>query len=196
MSYVNETTYLIIGLVLLALYVLILALAIAEYVTVSLALYTMAKNRGIKHPGLAWVPVANVWIIGKLVNEYDRKNGIEKKWHHTLLTLTLLMVGLMLLAYAAMFAAGALYAFLSYDNILALTMPFYLLMIPAMLLTVAFSACLSICYYKLFEEAVPEKAVKYLLLSLMVPLADGICLLKIRNFNKPQEQEPVEIIEE
>ena len=195
MTYVDNS-YLAVGIVLAVVYLLLMALAVAEYVTVSLAFYTMAKNRGIKHPGLAWVPVANVWIIGKLVNEYDRKNGIEKKWHHTLLTLTLLMVGLILLAYAAMFAAGALYAFLSYDNILALTLPFYLLMIPAMLLTVVFSVCMSICYYKLFEEAVPEKAVKYLLLSLMVPLADGICLLKIRNAVKPEDAEPVIEIEE
>ncbi len=191
MTYVDETSYLVVGIIALLAYVLLLAVAVAEYITVSLAVYTMGKNRGIKNPWLAWVPVANYWIVGKLVNEYDRKNGIVRKWHKTLLSLILWMIGVTLVAYSAMFAAGAIYAFTGYSNILALTLPFYVLMISAMLLAVVFSVCVGICYYKLFEEAAPEKAVKYLILALLVPLADGICLMKIRNTFKPEETEPI-----
>ena len=195
MTYVDNS-YLAVGIVLAVVYLLLMALAVAEYVTVSLAFYTMAKNRGVKHPWLAWIPFANYWIVGKLVNECDLKHGIERKWHKTLLSLVLWMVVLTLVAYIAMFAAGAIYAFTGYDNVLALVLPFYVLLIPVMLLSVVFSVCLGICYYKLFEEATPQKAVKYLLLSLMLPLADGICLLKIRNAFKPEEAEQVIEIEE
>lgn len=38
----------------------------AVFVFTAVALYTLAKNRGIRHPWLAWIPVANVWILGSL----------------------------------------------------------------------------------------------------------------------------------
>ena len=46
---------------------------------------------------------------------------------------------------------------------------------------VAYIICQYICLFKIFESTVPEKAVKYLLLSILVPLAYPICLMKCRN---------------
>lgn len=43
---------------------------IACYVLTSLGLYTMAKSRGITRPLLAWIPVANLWLIGSLSDQY------------------------------------------------------------------------------------------------------------------------------
>ena len=43
---------------------------IAVYVFTSLALYTIAKRRGINHPWLSWIPVANVWILGSIADQY------------------------------------------------------------------------------------------------------------------------------
>jgi len=38
-----------------------------------------------------------------------------------------------------------------------------------------------ICFFKIFESTVPEKALKYFLLSLLLPLAQPICLFLCRN---------------
>ena len=38
-----------------------------------------------------------------------------------------------------------------------------------------------VCLYKVFESTVPEKAIKYFLVSLLVPLGKSICLLRCRN---------------
>jgi len=46
------------------------AIHIAAYILTSLALYTLASRRGLNHPWLSWVPVANVWIIGSLSDQY------------------------------------------------------------------------------------------------------------------------------
>ena len=43
---------------------------IAAYVLTALAMYTIAKRRCINHPWLAWVPVANVWLLGSLSDQY------------------------------------------------------------------------------------------------------------------------------
>ena len=46
--------------------ILIVLINIVLYVIKSLGLYTIAKRRGIHHPGLAWVPIANTWILGSI----------------------------------------------------------------------------------------------------------------------------------
>ena len=48
-----------------------LAFGVVSYIFESLGLYTIAKRRGIHHPGLAWVPIANVWIIGSISDQYQ-----------------------------------------------------------------------------------------------------------------------------
>ena len=44
-------------------------LAIAAYVLMALGLYTIAKNRGMENPWLAWIPIAQFYIIGVIVRE-------------------------------------------------------------------------------------------------------------------------------
>ena len=45
-------------------------MGIAAYVLTALALYTIAKRRGLNHPWLAWIPVASAWILGSLSDQY------------------------------------------------------------------------------------------------------------------------------
>ena len=49
--------------------------------------------------------------------------------------------------------------------------------IPMLVGVMVYLPCYYVCIYKVFEETAPEKAVKYLLLSVLVPLAFGICLM-------------------
>ena len=44
--------------------------SIAIYVFMALSLYTVAKRRGIAAPWLAWVPVARLWVLGSLSDQY------------------------------------------------------------------------------------------------------------------------------
>lgn len=65
---------------------LVLAIAVVMYVFQSLGLYTIAKRRNISNYGLAWVPVVNMWIIGRLADQYDdARNGKNMKLRHVLL---------------------------------------------------------------------------------------------------------------
>ena len=45
-------------------------MAIAGYILSSLGFYTLARRRGIRHAWLSWVPVANIWILGSLSDQY------------------------------------------------------------------------------------------------------------------------------
>lgn len=192
MSFTEESVAIVVGIVVIVLYLGILAVGIANYVMTSLALYTLAKRRGIRSAGLAWVPVANYWIIGGLANKIDENRGIARRWNTTLLTLALVSVGGVIIAYVALIAAGVLYAFIAIDSLLPLILPFYVLLILAMVVAVALSICSAICIFKIFESTLPEKAVKYLLCYLLVPLGAGICMMKVRYEGYPYPALPVE----
>jgi hypothetical protein len=44
--------------------------SVVTYVLLAIGLYTIAKRRCINHPWLAWVPVANHWILGCISDQY------------------------------------------------------------------------------------------------------------------------------
>jgi hypothetical protein len=70
-------------------------LSAAYYVFCALALYTIAERRKIKKAWLAWVPVANMWILGSLSDQYryvakgEVKN--KRKWLLTIGILKMLL---------------------------------------------------------------------------------------------------------
>ena len=43
-------------------------LGIASYVLSAVAIYVIARRRGLRKPWLAWVPVLNVWLLGSPVS--------------------------------------------------------------------------------------------------------------------------------
>ena len=46
-------------------------LGVLVYILQALALYTIAKRRGINKPWLAWIPLVNVWILGAVSDQYQ-----------------------------------------------------------------------------------------------------------------------------
>lgn len=74
------------------------AMHIAAYVLVSLSLYTIARRRAVSMAWLAWVPVARVWILGSISDQYRyAANGEVKNKRKALLILNLLLtVGMVL----------------------------------------------------------------------------------------------------
>ena len=164
------------GILIALFYLLIIAYGVTSYVIQSLALYRMAKNRNIKYPGLAWVPVANSWIIGSVVDYHSRIGGIDRKWRKTLLTLSIISAAGVFLYFIVAFAVSFSMVFgaAQASGLIVILVP---VLITYILATAANSLCTLICTYKIFEELTPAKAVKYILLSILVPLGGPICML-------------------
>ena len=57
-------------LVVFAIVVVAALWALAMYVLESVGLYTIARNRGLRHPWMAWVPVLNHWLLGCVSDQY------------------------------------------------------------------------------------------------------------------------------
>lgn len=182
-------------LVILLIYLVIMGIGLANYIMNALALYSIAERRQIPHPWMAWLPFASDWLIGNIVDDYDGRNGIKRKWRVLLLTLSLISVVGIIVIYVAMIIwmlrIAVTYAYTEppVAEMIGVMVVMYVALIVFALLATAHSFCNAICIYKIFESTVPEKSVKYLLLYLLVPLAGPICLLKCKNKGYPYPQQ-------
>ncbi|MBR5536031.1 MAG: hypothetical protein IKU60_05225 [Clostridia bacterium] len=175
--------------VMIVLYALIIGLGLVQYIMTSISLYTIAKRRNIPNPILAWIPVADLWLIGQIADDYDEKTTGRKNWGKVMLTLTIVGIGLFVVFYVAIIAIVvglALSGGLPGPGLIAVVVAAYLLVIVAALAFYAAAFLKYICTYKIYESTVPKKAVLYMVLSVMVPLAGGICLLKVRKLGCPE----------
>ncbi len=178
----------------LLIYIVLIGISIASYVMTSYSFYTIAKRRNIKNPWLAWIPIASNWTVGCIANDYDAKNGYNRKWQNVLLSLAIIFYAGFFIMYAIMIASIVSMAF-RYGSveaaeleILRSIIPTYIMMIFALIVGFGWEFCYAICVYKIFESTVPEKALKYILLYLMVPLAGPICLMKCKDKGYPVPQ--------
>lgn len=79
------------------------SLGIIAYVLEALALYTIAKRRGIKNPWMAWIPLVNVWILGSLSDQYRYvTKGEVKSKRKAMLVLNIVSVVLVIVMIVAM----------------------------------------------------------------------------------------------
>ena len=182
-------------LIILLLYLVIAAIGLATYIMNAIALYKIADRRQIPNPWMSWLPFTRDWLIGSIVDDYDGRNGIKRKWRVTLLVLSLISSIGILVTYIAMFAGLLVLAF-QYTDVeppmgptLAYIMIFYVALISFAILASAKSICQIICTYKIYESTVPKKAVKYLLLSMLIPLAGPICLLRCKDKGYPYPEQ-------
>lgn len=182
-------------LIILLLYLVIMGIGLASYIMNALALHKIADRRQIPNPWMAWLPFASDWLIGSIVDDYDGRNGIKRKWRVTLLTLSLVSVIGVVVAYVGM-VVGMLSLMFQYSDTeppvgptLAFVGVIYIILIVFAIFATAKSFCQAICIYKIFESTVPKKAVKYLLLYLLVPLAGPLCLLRCKDKGYPYPEQ-------
>lgn len=170
-------------------YVIIIGLGIASYIIGSLSLYTMAKRRQIAKPGIVWIPFLGNWIMGSLADDIDAKRGIARNWRTVMLSLAIIVLGTVILMY--IISGALMVSVVMMGNAEQLQMPdgemlglfiiMYAIMIVMALALTTLRLLQCICIYKLYEDIKPEKALKYMLISILVPLGYPICLLKCKD---------------
>ena len=131
---------------------------IVLYIFESIALYTIAKNRGIKNAFLSFIPVAEYYILGKVYDDIsatmNKKTGYAAR--------------MVVMGYAG-----------------GISVPFLILAIPFVLVqigcTVALLIFTLISLYAVYKEYVPSNAVLFLVLSVIIPVTMPFLLFSIRN---------------
>ncbi len=177
----NELTYYAIFAAFGTVILLTGGILLADYIMSSLGLMRLAKRRNTPNPWLAWIPVASAWLAGSVVDEYDLRQGKIRQWRTILVILTASAL-VSLTFYIGEFLALPIKANdIYFEEAVGSTARIVIWSIIAGIATTALRGCSTVCMYKVYESTVPEKAVKYFLISLLVPLGQPICLLLCSN---------------
>lgn len=171
------------------------SLGIVAYVLQALALYTIAKRRQINRPWLAWIPVANLWLLGAISDQYQEvAKGKQKSRRKILLglsiaeiVLTVLCLILFVIVVLSMFygsgaAVPELYSAATedYDLIESMTGMLGMLLagagvlllclLPVLILAVVLAVFRWLAIWDLFKSCDPQNALVYFLVSLLLGL--------------------------
>lgn len=165
-----------------------MAFAVVTYIFEAKALSTMARSRGIAHPGLAWVPIANYWVMGSIADDYDARVGIDKKWRSRLLTLSIITLVVALVFTAAICVRAIILAESgmlddSAESILSFYAETSVFSLPMAALTTFFSIWEYIVIFKIFRSCRGQRiGLIFFAISLVASVAFPFLLFACRNY--------------
>ncbi|MBR2453709.1 MAG: hypothetical protein IKB35_01765 [Clostridia bacterium] len=180
-----EVYNLVLGFLVIGIYLVATAIGLADYIISSLAMFRIARKRGVSIPWLAWIPIAKEWTFGSIVDDFESEKGSKRKFRVILLALSLVVLALTALMIIVMVAYIVYVAMVTYGSIIptvgeeiALVISLYIAILPLAFVSTAYGVLYIICLHKLHENIYPEKSIKYAVVSFLVPLGLSICLLK------------------
>lgn len=179
----------------------LLAVGLAVFILKAFGLYSLSKNAGHDKPWLAFIPVANNYVLGRISDDANlRIKGKRTNNRKLLLGLQIGLAALVLLAVVILIALlvssnANMYAYhydgsYSYydgydyraDNpamVPLMFLPILLFLIVALGIVTAVFTYIAI--YAIYKAYSPENAEMYLVLSILISLAQPIILFCLRN---------------
>lgn len=174
--------------------------SLATYIFTALALYTIARRRGIHNPWLAWIPFANTWLLGCVADQYRAVARGETKYRRRVLLiteiLTCVLAMIMLVLVFSMLLSMFSYGMGNLENldymseameaelmsaivgpvvgILLLT----LVILPLVIVNAVFSY---IALHDIYKSCDPGNATLFLVLSIFIGICQPIFLFICRN---------------
>ena len=140
---------------------LALFIAVAVYVMYSYGLYKMADNTGVKHAGLAWIPLLRLYTLGQLADRYNNSNEKKSAYRFLLPLLRVIGIGFGLMV--------VIFSCLTWMT--GWRMALSVLVIPGAVLSglieLACRVLELLSYYKTFCDYEPEYSVLYLILCVL-----------------------------
>lgn len=191
-------------LVLRSLFGMPMLVSIATYVLTALALYTIAKRRGLKNAWLAWIPVADCWLLGSLSDQYQYVvNGQHKSKRKILLLfrilITIMWISLMgLLANLFFHTFGSiLWGSMNDDQIFQIlhqAMNLLVLCLPLVGASIAYAVFRYMALYDIYKSLDPANCVLFLVLSILFGVTEPFFLFFSRNKDDgmPPRKQPVQ----
>ena len=169
--------------------------SIAAYILTAMAIYTISRRRGLTYAWLAWIPVANVWLLGSLSDQYQYvvkgQDKTKRKW---LLILNILKAALLtMVAILAVVAAGSLIAG-EPSEIMGLVVALLGLVLPLCAVTITLCVIRYMALFDIYRSVDPGNAVLYLVLSILFGPTEPFFLFFNREKDlgmPPRKKQPV-----
>ena len=179
-------------------------LGIVTYILSSLGLYTIAKRRGLNHPWLAWIPVANVWLLGSLSDQYRYVvRGENKSKRKVLLTLNIITAVLsvaiivsavVMVGQIVIGAANGMSETAFLQTMVGPMVCIVGLCLPVMGVSIAYAIIYYMALYDVYKSLDPSNCVLFLVLSIVFGVTEPFLLFFNRNKDQgmpPRRAEPV-----
>jgi len=162
--------------------VLLFALAICAviYVFSAIGTYKIAKNRNMNAPYLAFIPVANVYLLGLIADDIERTMGKKTSYAKKLLVLSIITFAISIFMMPISFISGFATGMGSTALATAMLIPEVLLAVASFVIAIVLAVYEYIVIYKIFKEYSPENATLFLVLSVLFSIHPFI-LFAIRN---------------
>lgn len=158
-------------------FVVIFGISITMYLFEAFGLYRMGQRLGFKNPWLAFVPVANVYALGKVAEQYVKNDGKPSaKFSKILLTLNIII-----LAIAVLFVVFAVVAAVLFSNRVAIFIPIILGYLALIGIAIAQSVVYYIALWRIFAIYDNNNATVFLVLSIFISFLYPIFLFVLRN---------------
>ena len=180
-----------------------LVISLVTYILTALAIYTIAKRRGLNKPWLAWIPVVDVWLLGSLSDQSQYVvRGRNRSKRKSLLTLSILsfVLGIALTVLATVLFGQLVFAAMqgvSEDYLLEMIMGPLMgllgLCLPLAGVGIAYAILYYMALYDLYKSLDPSNCVLYLVLSILIGITRPFFLFFNRNKDQgmpPRRQQP------
>lgn len=190
-------------LVLRSLFGMPMLLSIASYVLTALALYTIARRRGLKNPWLAWIPVADCWLLGSLSDQYRYVVDGQHKSKRKILLIFRILTAVMwvsligLLIKLCFHAVGSVFWGTMSDEqifqILHQSLNLLVMCLPLIGISIAYAVFRYMALYDIYKSLDPANCVLFLVLSILFGVTEPFFLFFSRNKDDgmPPRKQPV-----
>ena len=159
----------------------------------ALALYVLARRRGLNKPWLAWIPVVNCWILGSLSDQYHYVvKGENKCKRKVLLILNLInaaiglmitILGTVLLVQIISGAAHGAGSAAMMEMVMGPLVGMMGLCLPLVGVAIAILIIRYMALYDLYKSMDPSNCVLFLVLSILVGVTEPFFLF----FNRDKD---------
>ena len=184
-------------------------LAVASYVLTALALYTVARRRGLKNPWLAWIPVADSWLLGSLSDQYRYVVKGEHTHHRAFLLFFRILTVVLTLSLLGLVGSLCFQVFggmmrqdvipdLLLMQIFRQATSLLVVGLPLLGISIAYCVFRFMALYDVYRSLEPENAVLFLVLSILFRVTEPFFLFFSRNKDggMPPRKEPEEAPDE
>lgn len=171
-----------------------LAFGVISYILQSSSMYTIARRRGINNPWLAWIPVANMWLLGCISDQFRSiAYGEYTNRRRTLLVLNIIVTAASIpLMFIVFTLLGRLVENPDWIMPLASAGKLTLFCFALLGMTIPAAILQYKCYFDLFRSCEPNRSVLYLILSLLIayPLPFFMFSCRNKDLGMPQRNTP------
>lgn len=173
----------IIGLLAVYGVILFVALGVALVISIfqGIGLLKMHKTLGLKGGWMSFIPVLNVYAIGKIAEQYIKQDG--KKSAKLSVILLISYFGNLIVGFVAGFflgIAGSIFP-LSQSILMILSLLIFVLTFGC---SIAYQIVMYIAFWRIYALFSNHNATLLLILSIVIPIAQPIIVFVIRN-NEP-----------